>query len=90
MAGSAIGAQTYTLRDFLKTPADIRSTMKRVRELGYEAVQLSGLGPIDPGELQTIMQGEGLKVAATHTSYERIVHLKDVEMQACHTWRDSS
>jgi len=73
MAGSAIGAQTYTLRDFLKTPADIRSTMERVRQLGYEAVQLSGLGPIDPGELQTIVAGEGLKVAATHIAYERIV-----------------
>jgi len=72
MAESAIGAQTYTLRDFLKTPADIRSTMQKVRQLGYEAVQLSGLGPIDSRELQTVMQGEGLKVAATHTSYERI------------------
>lgn len=72
MAGSAIGAQTYTLRDFLKTPADIASTMRRVRELGYEAVQLSGQGPIDPEELQTIMDGEGLKVAATHISYEHI------------------
>lgn len=63
-----IAAQLYTLREQLKTEADIAATLKKVRELGYEAVQVSGLGPIDPKELKRICDGEGLAVCATHES----------------------
>jgi len=72
MAKSQIAAQLYTLRDFTKTPADIAGTMKKVREIGYEAVQLSALGPIEPTELKKITDGEGLIICATHISFERM------------------
>ena len=72
MTQSVIAAQLYTLREFTKTPEDIAKTMKKVREMGYEAVQLSALGPIDPTELKKITDGEGLTVCATHTGYERM------------------
>ena len=72
MTESQIAAQLYTLRDFTRTPADIAATMKRVREIGYEAVQLSALGPIEPAELKRITDGEGLTVCATHISFERM------------------
>lgn len=67
-----IAAQLYTVREFLKTPADIAQSLKRVREAGYESVQLSGLGPIEPSELKRILDGEGLSVCATHTGYDRL------------------
>jgi sugar phosphate isomerase/epimerase len=67
-----IAAQLYTLRDFTKTPAEIAKTMQRLREIGYEAVQLSALGPIDPKELAKILQAEGLICSATHISQERM------------------
>ena len=67
-----IAAQLYTLRDFTKTPEDIANTLKKVREIGYEAVQLSALGPIDVRELKKILDGEGLTACATHTDYFRI------------------
>jgi len=72
MAASVIGAQLYTLRDFTKTPADVRTTFAKVREMGYEAVQVSGLGPIDPEELRDIAQETDLKIVATHISYQQI------------------
>lgn len=72
MAKSVLAAQFYTLREFTRTPADIRETMKKVAAIGYEAVQLSALGPIDPMELKKILDGEGLAVCATHTPYYRI------------------
>lgn len=72
MPSTAIAAQLYTLRDFLKTPPDIAASLKKVKKLGYDAVQLSALGKIDPKELAKILQGEGLAVAATHVSPERI------------------
>ena len=44
MDQSVIAAQLYTLREFTKNVEDIRSTFARVRALGYEAVQVSGMG----------------------------------------------
>ena len=66
MKFSQVALQLYTLRDFLKTPADIRQTLKLVREIGYPAVQASGLGPISEAELSEILRGEGLVLCATH------------------------
>jgi sugar phosphate isomerase/epimerase len=63
---SQVAAQLYTVRDFIKEPKEIAESMKRVREIGYRAVQISAMGPIDEGELMTILDGEGLTVCATH------------------------
>jgi len=72
MSQSALAAQLYTVREFTRTPADIANTMRKVREIGYKAVQLSALGTIDTPELKSILDGEGLTVCATHTSYEQM------------------
>jgi sugar phosphate isomerase/epimerase len=68
-----IGAQLYTCRDLLKTPKDIAATLRRVREVGYRAVQLSGLGPIPEDELNAILDGEGLVCCATHEPSQEIL-----------------
>ena len=75
-----IAAQLYTLRDFTKTPADIASTIKRVKQMGYDAVQCSALGPIDAKELAKIMQGEGITCVATHTPL-RVSFTHELQLQ---------
>jgi sugar phosphate isomerase/epimerase len=70
MATTQIAAQLYTLRDFIQTPDDIARSMERVREIGYEAVQISGMGPIEAESCRQIMDDNGLTVAATHISFE--------------------
>ena len=72
MAASQLAAQLYTVRDFTNTPAEIATTMKKVKQLGYDAVQCSALGTINPHELKSIVDGEGLTICATHTDYERM------------------
>ena len=72
MTDSRIAAQLYTVRDFTRTPEDIAETMRRVREIGYEAVQCSGMGRIEPSELRKIVDGEGLVICATHIPFERM------------------
>ena len=72
MAASQLAAQLYTVRDFTNTPAEIAATMKKVKQLGYDAVQCSALGTIDPHELKRITDGEGLTICATHTDYDRM------------------
>ncbi|MCE0498535.1 MAG: sugar phosphate isomerase/epimerase [Methylacidiphilales bacterium] len=63
---SQVAAQLYTLRDHLKTPAEVAETLKKVRAIGYQAVQVSGMGPIDETELVRILDNEGLTCCATH------------------------
>jgi len=74
MKVSQIALQLYTLRDFIKTPAEIAATLKRVRAIGYEAVQVSGMGPIAEEELVAICQGEGLTICATHEGGDKILN----------------
>jgi sugar phosphate isomerase/epimerase len=66
---SVIGAQLYTVREFTQTPEGIAETLKKVREIGYEAVQVSGFGPIDKQELKRMLDGEGLVCASTHIQF---------------------
>ena len=66
MPASVLAAQLYTLRQFTKTPPEIAATFKRVKQLGYDAVQCSALGPIEPKELRKILDDTGLTCCATH------------------------
>ena len=66
MKPAQVAAQLYTVRDFCKTASALAATAGRIRAIGYEAVQLSGLGPIPEHEIVKIMAGEGLVICATH------------------------
>lgn len=72
MPSSVIAATLYTVRQFTQTPRELAQTLKKVKSIGYEAVQLSALGPIEPKELRKMLDTEGLMVAATHTDYYRL------------------
>src|SRR5688572_32942725 len=72
MPDSRLAAQLFTLREYTQTPTDIAKTLARVKKLGYDAVQLSALGPIDPKELASILSNEGLTCCATHVSLDRM------------------
>ncbi len=67
-----LAAQLFTLREFLKTPDDVKETLKKVKTIGYDAVQVSGVGPIDPALLKTYADEAGLKICATHISADRL------------------
>ena len=78
---SQIGAQMYTLREHLKTPADMAKTCRRVKDMGYDAIQLPACGPIEPEELGKILKNEGLTCAATHVSLDM---MKEVDKCVAH------
>ena len=70
---SQVVAQLYTLKGFTEDAAQIASALRRVRAMGYEAVQASGLGPIEIAELANILGGEGLACVATHEPTDTIL-----------------
>ncbi len=61
-----IGAQLYTLRDFCKTPEDFEETLKKVADIGYTTVQVSGTCAYDPAWLRDTLKKYGLTCTLTH------------------------
>ena len=72
MSDTAIAAQMYTVREFTKTPEDIAKTLPKVKALGYDAMQVSAFGPINPKELRQLADDNGLEICATHTGFDRM------------------
>ena len=72
-----IGAQLYSIRNQCQTPAEIREAFRICREAGYEVVQVSGIGEIDPYELRDISQEFSLPVTVTHTKPARLFEEPD-------------
>ncbi|MBD2868847.1 sugar phosphate isomerase/epimerase family protein [Paenibacillus arenilitoris] len=86
MKRSQIAAQLYTLRDFCKTEDDLRRTLGKVREIGYEAVQVSGVGPIAPEAIKQIADEAGLRICATHVSFEALQNDFAAEVRKHKLW----
>jgi sugar phosphate isomerase/epimerase len=67
-----LAAQLYTLRQFTQTAADFAESMRKLRAIGYTAVQVSGIGPIPPAEVKAMVDAAGLAICNTHIAYERL------------------
>jgi sugar phosphate isomerase/epimerase len=61
-----LGAQFYTLRNHAKTPEDLRSTMKRIKEMGYDVMQASAICAIEPELLKSYIDETELPITCTH------------------------
>lgn len=71
-----IGAQLFTLRDHLKTIEDFDATCKRVAEMGYKTVQISGT-PLGAKEMREVLDKYGLICLTTHRSADDFINKID-------------
>ncbi len=67
-----IGVQCYTIRDFCKTKEDLYESLKRVADMGYTTVQLSGVCEYEPAEMKAELDRLGLKCVLTHIPGEKL------------------
>ncbi len=82
----SVAAQLYTLREYLKTPDEMKHTLKRVKAAGYHAVQASGIGRVEAGVFRQLADEAGLKICATHISYDRLLNELDAVVQEHAVW----
>lgn len=61
-----IGAQYYTIRNFLQTLEDFELSCKKVSQIGYKTVQLSGIGDFSGEDIKKILDKYNLKAICTH------------------------
>lgn len=73
-----IGAQGYTIRDFIKTPEDLEASLKKLKDIGYQTIQLSGMGPIDPQVVRDLLEKYNIEAICTHRAPEEYLsHLDE-------------
>ncbi len=76
-----IGAQFYTLREHCKTLEDFSESLKKVAEIGYKAVQISGVCPFEGDWLAEELKKNGLTAPLTHTAYKEITEATETTLQ---------
>ena len=69
-----IGAQLYTVHEHTKTLEDFSETLKKVADIDYKSVQVSGTCPYEPEWLRDELAKNDLKCVITHISPARIVN----------------
>ena len=70
-------AQMYTCREFCQTPDEIVESVKKIAEIGYTALQASGmkgLAEMGAESLREVCDGEGVTICATHIPWDDIVN----------------
>jgi sugar phosphate isomerase/epimerase len=72
-----LGAQFYTLRTECQDHAGLYNSMKRVKEIGYEIIQISGVCDIEAEKLKAFSEEFSLPITCTHKPYASIVEDTD-------------
>lgn len=68
-----IGAQLYTVRDFCKNTNDLAETLKKIADIGYKYVQVSGTCAYDAKWLSDELSKNELRCTLTHTPKDRLI-----------------
>lgn len=69
-----IGAQLYTAHNHTKTLEDFSATLKKVADIGYRSVQVSGTCAYEPEWLRDELAKNNLVCAMTHIAPARIIN----------------
>lgn len=83
-----LAAQFYTLRDFTTTTEGFYDALRRVKEIGYAGVQLSGVGcmggdapTVDAATARKWLDEFGLVCCATHRSWDQLLNQTAAEIE---------
>jgi len=83
-----LAVQMYTVREHTKTAEDLDSTLRRISEIGYTAVQMSAVGAmngdqpeVSAADARSMLDTYGLKCIATHRPWGRLLNNLDEEIE---------
>ncbi len=69
-----LGAQFYSIRNECTTPEALYASMKKIKEIGYEIIQISGVCDIEAERLKAYSDELSLPITCTHKPYDSIVN----------------
>ena len=86
--GDKLAVQMFTLREHTGSASELAQSLKRVSDIGYQAVQLSAVKcmggenpPVSAKEARRMLDDNGLKCIATHRSLDSLLNNTDAEIE---------
>lgn len=76
-----LAAQMFTVRDYTGSEKEVAETVRRLKKIGYDAVQISGLQYYDPKSLHAVLEDNDMTVCVTHTPLARILEETDTVIE---------
>lgn len=83
-----LAVQLYTVREHTKTATDFAETLRRIRDIGYTAVQVSAVGAmngdtpeVDAALARRMLDDNGLTCIATHRSWQALTENTQAEIE---------
>ena len=71
--------QLYSLRELIKD--DFPGVLKMVGEAGYSGVEFAGYGNLPAGEMNKLLEQNGLKSVSSHVPLERLMNALEEELR---------
>ncbi len=81
-----LGVQLYTIRQYTQTKSDLTMSFARLKEIGYDCVQISAIGPIHPNDVAKALKDTGLECVATHVGWNRFKEDLDSVIEEHKLW----
>lgn len=72
-----VGAQLFTCRSTCQTIEGVAETFKKIKQIGYNHVQISGFGAVDPKQVAQLLKDHGLDCCCTHMGWDRFLKNTD-------------
>lgn len=64
-----IGAQLFTVRDYIQTVDGFEESLKKLKDIGYQTIQISGIGPVPPEDVNRLCNKYGIQPICTHKGF---------------------
>lgn len=71
---AGLGVQMFTLRRYTQSTDDLRTTLMRLREIGFSGIQVAGIGDVDAETIAHLCQQADLRIVGSHQSWDRLRH----------------
>ena len=81
-----IAINCFSIRDACTNLTDFNESMRKLAEIGYTAVQISGVKNVTPLEIKNVCQDHGLKICAAHIAMDLFEENFDQEVDKLHLW----
>ena len=65
-----VAVQVYSVRD--DAARDFKGTMQKLKDMGYEGVELAGLYDMKPAEVKAILEEVGLVPLSAHVPFQEL------------------
>ncbi len=83
MSEKKVGLQLFSLRQFLRTEPEMVDTLKKVKAMGYDNVQVSGFGKIEPKRLKELLEETKLLPCSYHDMFHSITEKTEELVKLC-------